>query len=147
MSLYRHVLFKIIVDTFSVSSSQTAFAVSYLYDITLQVLHSNANFQSLADIYKSLHAYNNHQQFRADLNRQRVLDAWFLYSFLELSSRFGLNPVFNGGENWLEDSITENFNFLKDKFSITWTNHKCNVPFCSEIMVSDGGLYALQNSQ
>ena len=102
-------------------------------------MHSNANFQSLADIYKSLHAYNNHQQLRADLNRQRVLDAWFLYSFLELSSRFGLNPVFNGGENWLEDSITKNFNQLKDKFSITWTNHKCNVPFCFEMMVTDGG--------
>lgn len=129
----------ILQGDYLVSSSQTAFSISYLYEITLQVLHSNANFQSLADIYTSLHAYNTHHQFRSDLNRQRVLDAWFLYAYLELSSRYGINPIFNGGETWLEDSINDNFNNLKDKFSVTWTNHRCKVPFCSEMMVTDGG--------
>ena len=114
----------ILQGDYLVSSSQTAFSISYLYEITLQVLHSNANFQSLADIYTSLHAYNTHHQFRSDLNRQRVLDAWFLYAYLELSSRYGINPIFNGGETWLEDSINDNFNNPKDKFSVPITDVK-----------------------
>ena len=93
----------------------------------------------MSDIFQSLHIFNKHAEFRADLNRQRLLDGWFLYAFLELSSRFGSNPTFLGGDNWLEDSINENYNQLKHKFSVSWSNHECEVPFCSSMMVTDGG--------
>ena len=122
-----------------ISSSQTAFSIPYLYDVTLQILHSNASFQALADIFQSLHIYNKHSQFRADLNRKRLSNGWFLYSYLELSSRYGFNPEFNVGEFWLENSINNNYNRLKLKFSATWAGHKCLVPFCESMMVTDGG--------
>ena len=139
-----------------VSSSQTGFSISYLYDVTLQILHrflqftkqkpiikvtgfSNASFQALADIFQSLHIYNRHSQFRADLNRKRLSNGWFLYSYLELSSRYGFNPDFHVGECWLENSINNNYNNLKLNFSTTWTAHKCLVPFCEGMMVTDGG--------
>ena len=123
-----------------ISSSQTAFSIPYLYDVTLQILHCNASFQALADVYQSLHAYNKHSQFRADLNRRRLSDGWFLYAFLELSSRFGIFPTFHAGDKWLENSINENYNKLKFNFSAVWSNHKCQVKYCEEMMVTDGGM-------
>jgi hypothetical protein len=122
------------------SSSQTAFSIPYLYDVTLQILHCNASFQALADIFQSLHVFNKHAKVRADLNRKRLSDGWFLYAFLELTSRFGIQPSFHGGDCWLENAINENYNTLKLNFSAVWANHKCSVAYCEEMMVTDGGM-------
>ena len=37
------------------TNRQTAFSVMYLYDITLQILFSNASFQALVKMYNALH--------------------------------------------------------------------------------------------
>ena len=74
------------------------------------------------------------------MNRKRLADGWFLYAYLELSSRYGINPTFHGGPTWLEDSINQNYNPLKEKFSVIWTVHACMVAFCESMMVTDGGM-------
>ena len=114
-------------NKYLITSNQTVFSVEYLYEMTLQILHSNATFLALADIFQALHVFNRHSIARADVNRKRITDAWFLYAFLELSSRYGLNPKFYGGDNWLEDSIIENYNALKLVFSSVHFAHKCDV--------------------
>ena len=43
---------------FLITSNQTAFAVDYLWDITLQILFSRATFESLGQIYNNLHFTN-----------------------------------------------------------------------------------------
>ena len=45
-------------NEYLVTSSQTAFSVEYLYDCTLQILHSNASFESLAKISCDLYFSN-----------------------------------------------------------------------------------------
>ena len=51
-----------------------------------------------------------------------------------------MNPIFHSGENWLENSINDNYNKLKFSFSAVWSNHKFDVKFCEEMMVTDGGM-------
>ena len=63
-----------------------------------------------------------------------------MYAFLEISSRYGIVPEFDCGESWLEDAISKYYNMLKLKFSTVWASHKCSVPFCESMMVSDGGM-------
>ena len=130
----------VLKNEFLISSSQTAFTVSYLYMTTLLIFHSNSSFQGLADIYNSFHSFNKHDRYREDLNRKRLCSGWHLYVFLELCSRYGVTPIFKEGEGWLEDSINKNYNQLKFIFSTKWASHSCDVPHCKTMMVTDGGM-------
>ena len=62
-------------NKYLITSNQTVFSVEYLYEMTLQILHSNATFLALADIFQALHVFNRHSIARADVNRKRITDA------------------------------------------------------------------------
>ena len=122
-------------------SRETAFAVDYCYEITLHTLHNNATFQGLSDVYNQLHNFKRKNIRRVDVYRKRLSTAFFLYGFLEFTSRSGILHEFKSGDNWLEESILEYYNTTKAQFSHHWSDgHFCNVPDCASMMVSDGGM-------
>ena len=51
----KHIQDDALKNEFLVTSSQTAFAVDYLWDITLQILFSRATFEGLGNIFNNLH--------------------------------------------------------------------------------------------
>ena len=76
-----------------------------------------------------------------DVYRKRLSTAFFLYGFLEFTSRSRILHEFKNGDNWLEESILEYYNTAKAQFLHHWTDeHFCNVPDCASMMVSDGGM-------
>ena len=124
-----------------VISQETAFSTDFCYELTLHVLHNNASFQGYADVYNQLHNYNNAGIKRADVNRKRVATAFFLYGFLEFTSRNKILHEFKVGDNWLEDTILDYYSVIKEHFSNHWTDkHTCSVSNCTTMMVSDGGM-------
>ena len=80
----------VLKNEFLISSSQTAFTVSYLYMTTLLIFHSNSSFQGLADIYNSFHSFNKHDRYREDLNRKRLCIIGRFFS-RQLVDKFGCN--------------------------------------------------------
>ena len=84
-------------NKYLITSNQTVFSVEYLYEMTLQILHSNATFLALADIFQALHVFNRHSIARADVNRKRIIDAWvlFLLSMLRIQ-------IYMEETTWLE---------------------------------------------
>ena len=91
-------------DKISVVSSQTAFEVDLCFRMVLSVYHHSATFEGLADEYNDRHckgllfsftrfAINNCSDYtsvdlqRLKMNRLRVADAFYLYSFLDLNER------------------------------------------------------------
>ena len=54
----KHVDDDALKNEYLVTSSHTAFAVDYLWDITLQILFSRATFEGLANIFNNLHFSN-----------------------------------------------------------------------------------------
>ena len=40
-----------------ITSSETAFKIDFLYETSLHILHSNATFQRLSDVYNQLHNF------------------------------------------------------------------------------------------
>ena len=48
----------LIGKNFMITSSETAFAVDYCYEITLHCVHNNATFHGLENIYNQLHNFN-----------------------------------------------------------------------------------------
>ena len=124
-----------------VSSNETAFSVEYLYEISLYILHTNASFFALADVYNQLHCFDNSTIERKNLNRQRLDDGFYLYGLLEMSSRSDINPKFNIVEKWLDEALLKYNTPLKERFSQNWSgNHSCDVENCEICLVSDGGL-------
>ena len=124
-----------------VVSRETAFAIDFCYEITLHILHNNATFQGLSDVYNQLHNFSRKDIKRVDVYRKRLGTAFFLYGFLELTSRSGVLHEFKGGDDWLEDSILEYYNVAKAQFSNHWMDeHECGIPDCEAVMVSDGGM-------
>ena len=124
-----------------VISRETAFAVDLCYEITLHILHNNATFQGLSDVYNQLHNFNRTHIKRVDVYRKRLSTAFFLYGFLEFTSRSGILHEFKNGDNWLEETILEYYNVVKAQFSNHWTDdHLCGVLNCAAMMVSDGGM-------
>ena len=125
-------------NEYLVTSRQTAFSVMYLYDITLQILFSNSSFQSLAKIYNNLHFSKPTGKYREEIFQERITDAFFLYSLLEISQRYGLPTIFNPV---IEVSLTECLPILKIAHREYWTNqHKCDAPGCGTCIVLDGGM-------
>ena len=71
-------------------SNRTGFALSYLWDITLQIQFSKASVESLANIFNNLHFSNlpmDTMNKREEIYRQRISDGYTYYSFVEYAQR------------------------------------------------------------
>ena len=125
-------------NEYLVTSRQTAFSVMYLYDLTLQILFSNSSFQALAKIYNNLHFSKPTGKYREEIFQERITDAFFLYSLIEISQRYGLSTTFNPV---IEVSITACLPILKISHREYWTTqHKCDAAGCGTCLVIDGGM-------
>ena len=77
-------------NEYLLTSRQTAFQVEYLYENTLHVLFSASSFQSLANVYNAFHFATEETEKREEIWQERIADAFFLYSLIEISQRYGL---------------------------------------------------------
>ena len=64
-----------------VSSSETAFSVDYLYEVTLHILHSNATFEGLSNIYNQFHNFERENIIRKNLVGKRLASGLFCMPF------------------------------------------------------------------
>ena len=124
-----------------VTSSQTAFSVPYLWDCLLQIVFSNASFESLAKIYNNLHFVNlpdDVMMRRVEVHRKRIAEAIFLFAYLELGQRYGLATIISGG---IDNTILKTRAEIRDRFREIWSvNHKCEKNGCSSVLIIDGGM-------
>lgn len=124
-----------------VTSNQTAFAIDYLWDCMLQIVFSNATFESLSKVYNNLHFVNlpmDVMQHRLEIQRKRITEAIFLFAYLELGQRYGLSPIITGG---IDNTILRNKTDIRDRFREKWTvEHVCDVKGCSSVLTVDGGM-------
>ena len=128
-------------SVYLVSSNETAFTVDYLYEVTLHFLHSNATFQGLSDIYNQFHNFSRQNLTRNNLCHKRLASGFFLYGFLEMTSRYQIYPKLNTEKNWIDDAILENQTKLKKIFSNIWSaSHECSFENCESMMVTDGNM-------
>ena len=132
---------KVKPDTkYLICSNETAFSTDLLYESTLQFLHMNATFHGISDVYNQFHNFGIDNIDRVNLEPKRLATGFFLYGFLEMTSRCGIFPKFHTKTNWLDDAILENQTNLKQVFSRVWCgSHKCEVENCEQMMISDGG--------
>ena len=124
-----------------VTSTQTAFSVAYLWDCLLQIVFSNASFESLAKVYNNLHFLNLPTDVmlrRIEVNRKRIAEGIFLFTFLELGQRYGVPPIIFGG---IDETILKNKICIRDQFRKIWSvDHLCEVKGCESVIIIDGGM-------
>ena len=128
-------------NKYLVTSSQTAFAVDYLWDCLLQIVFSNATFESLANVYNNLHFVNLPMDVmlrRVEVHRKRIAEAIFLFAYLELGQRYGCSPIVSGG---IDKTILQNRIHIRDRFRAIWSvDHRCDVKGCTTVLTVDGGM-------
>ena len=126
---------------FLITSTQTAFAIDYLWDITLQILFSRATFEGLGNIFNNLHFTNlpfDMVQKRENVFAKRIAEAFYLYSYIELGQRYDISLSIPAT---LEEAILDNKSALHDSFRAHWTKkHLCDTPGCGSVITMDGGL-------
>ena len=141
MGATKHLEADILKNEFLVTSNQTAFEVKYLWDVTLQILFSNASFESLGNVYNNLHFTNlSHDimQKRDTVCAKRITEAFFTYAYIDLGQRYDIELVI---PSTLDEAILTKKSEFHDKFRKLWTNqHLCNAPGCGKVLVMDGGL-------
>ena len=126
-----------------ISTDQTGFDVSYLHELALRVQKQHVTFESEAEVYNSFHSESLPMDTinkRTMLDRRRIALAYFLYAYLELGARYGIqnNQVVANGD--LDKAILKNRESYKLKFEETWAiDHKCDLLGCTKVMVIDGG--------
>ena len=124
-----------------VTSNQTAFSITYLWDCLLQIVFSNASFESLAKVFNNLHFVNlpmDVMQRRIEVHRKRIADAVFLFAYLELGQRYGLSPIITGG---IDETVLMNKAQIRDKFRNIWSvDHCCDIKGCNSVIVIHGGM-------
>ena len=126
---------------FLVTSSETAFSVDYLYEVSLHFLHANATFMALTDVYNQFHNFSRQDLVRKDLCHKRLASGFFLYSLLEMCSRYQICPNLGTNKNWIDEAILKHQTELKNGFSKFWTKkHECNFENCEAMMVTDGNM-------
>ena len=125
------------------STDQTGFDVPYLRELALRINKQKITFESEADVYNSFHSETLPMDTidkRIMLCRKRIAEAYFLYAYLELGERYGIqnNQVFGDGD--LDQTILKNREAFKLKFEEIWAlDHKCDSPGCTKVMIIDGG--------
>ena len=123
------------------TSSQTAFSIDYLWDMTLQILFSRATFEGLGNIFNNLHFTNlpyDMMQRRENVFAKRIAEAFYLYSYIELGQRYDICMTI---PTTLEEAILENKSVLHDPFRSHWTRkHAFDTPGCGSVITMDWGL-------
>ena len=121
-----------------ITSDNTAFAIDYLYEVNLLILHGNNSFQALSDVYNQLHNFKISELVsRSTLNRQRLASGYFLYALLEMAERTCIEVKLNKKEG-LENALLSSLGPLQQNFSDKWnSDHKCDVPNCETTMIRD----------
>ena len=124
---------------FLVTSSQTAFSIDSLWDVTLQQIFSRATFEGLGNIYNNLHfthlPYDTLQKRETVISKQ-IVGAFYLYAYVELGQRYNIEMTI---QTTLEESIlAKNYN-LHEYFRGIWTKkHLCDTAGCGRNITMDG---------
>ena len=128
-------------NEYLITSTQSGFAIDYLWDVTLQILFSNATFESLGNIYNNLHFTClpfDMMQKREAVIAKRISEAFYLYSFIELGQRYNIEVSVASN---LDEAVLEKQSVFQNKFRSIWTqNHSCTAPGCGSVITVDGGL-------
>ena len=108
-------------------------------------MFSAASFETLASKYRDTHLYEDEEyEERFNLEQKRLVEAWFLYAFLEICERSLITPKFNlnlkDGKSWIDQTIETYLPYLKDFFSLKWSQHFCDKEGCGWAFISDGGM-------
>jgi hypothetical protein len=137
----KHIEDDALRNTYLVTSSQTAFAIDYLWDMTLQILFSRATFEGLGNIFNNLHFTNVPYDTllkRENIFAKRITEAFFMYAFIEVGQRFNVEITI---PKTLDEAILANQTELHEAFRTNWTRkHLCDTPECGKILVMDGGM-------
>ena len=126
-----------------VISSQTAFEIEYLVEISYTVEMNSDNFEGLAKLYNQMH---NHRlptatsAKREDLCRKRMTDAYMTYVYQEFAQRYGIRNYQVVDAN-IDDTILKHKTEIMNKFRERWAfKHRCDTPGCGWCLKIDGGL-------
>ena len=123
-----------------ITSSQTAFAVDYLWDTTLQILFNRATFEGLSNVYNNFHFTNipfDTRQKREAVVCKRIAEGFYMYAYIEIGQRYDIAMTIPRS---LEEAILEQKSALHDSFRRYWsTQHTCDVRGCGEVLTIDGG--------
>ena len=80
-----------LTQRYLVTSSQTAFEIEYLLELSSLVDYCSANFEGLAKSYNRLHnakLQTDLMQRRVELCRKRMTEGYFLYAYLEVGQHY-----------------------------------------------------------
>ena len=93
-----------------VSSSQTAFELSYLIELAATIELCSVNFEGMSSVYNRTHNRRLPSDLmprRLELCRKRMTEAYFLFIYLELGQRYAI-PNFQVIEGNLDETIIKN---------------------------------------
>ena len=132
------------MENLFVVTSQTAFEISYLYEIALDVEINSANFEALSTKYNINQFFTNLPydvlERRQELCRKRLSHGYFLFAYLELGQRYKI-PNWFIIKTTLDNAILEHREEFMKEFRERWTiGHQCDKKGCGEAMIIDGGL-------
>ena len=128
-----------------ITSAQTGFEIDYLVEIGASVEINSDAFEGLAKVYNRLH--NNRlptatADRRVEVHRKRLTDAYFLFIYLELSQRYGVENYQIIENSDLDQTILNHLQQLHKIFRDKWAMNQCDVKGCGcgWCITIDGGL-------
>ena len=125
-----------------ISSSQTAFELSYLIELAAAIEVCSANFEGMSTVYNRIHNRKLPSDLmprRLELCRKRMTDAYMLYVYLELGQRYCI-PNYQVIEGNLDSTIVRRQPDFQMAFRNHWFQHRCDVSGCGKVITVDGGL-------
>ena len=126
-----------------ITSSQTAFDMDFLVEFVSRVQISSTTFEGAAKEFNRFHNMNlpyDVTGMRIELNRQRIAEAYYFYTYLEYGQRYKIKD-YQIIKNSLDEAILEHKVEMLAAYRERWTvKHECDRPGCKVALVIDGGL-------
>ena len=116
-----------------ITSSQTAFDMDYLVEFVSRVQISSTTFEGAAKEFNRFHNLNlpyDVTGMRIELNRQRIAEAYYFYTYLEYGQRYKIKD-YQIIKNSLDEAILEHKVEMLAAYRERWTvKNECDRPEC-----------------
>ena len=121
------------------STHLTIFSIDLLKRLVCMKQKCHVSFIGKSNAFNLQHGYAEGKGEHKHMDKRRLGEGYFRYTFISFRERFNMSTVINGT---IQEAMLKDYDLMYNKFQDKYACHKCDVPGCESCLVIDGNMKA-----